>query len=165
MHSLYTSLCLSLLLASAQASVLTFTPGTASDIANKLFGASYTLGAVTSAGAADQVGYFSGGDAAGFGIDNGIVLSSGTLTGASDARLGNADPDIPKSRDAASISTTIKAKSDNPHALSTFGVVFCTCEDVADTSFAEHARVVVNGKIVYDTGKGPEVSALKSITR
>lgn len=154
-------LSFSLLLAtfSRAQSTLTLTQGSASDVANSLFGQSYNLGPVSSAGMAEQIGTFSGGNAAGFGIDSGIVLSSGSLTGVSDNEQGSSDPDISGSLDAASISTTITAKDSNTHALTTFGAIFCTCENANSAdSYPERARVVLDGAIVYDKSKGPEVS-------
>ncbi|PWN87201.1 hypothetical protein FA10DRAFT_281951 [Acaromyces ingoldii] len=136
---------------------LTITQATAEDAANSLFGESYDLGTITSAGNAAQIGTFSGGNAAGFGIDSGIILSSGSLTGVSDDYGGAGDSSIAYSVDAASIVTTIQAKATSNRDLATFGSVFCTCENAAGTdSFNERAQVLLNNEIVYDRQRGVE---------
>lgn len=136
---------------------LTITQATAEDAANSLFGESYDLGTITSAGNAAQIGTFSGGNAAGFGIDSGIILSSGSLTGVSDGYGGAGDSSIAYSVDAASIVTTIQAKATSNRDLATFGSVFCTCENAAGTdSFNERAQVLLNNEIVYDRQRGVE---------
>lgn len=164
MLALRNYLYLSLVIAYANASPLVLTPASPSSIANQLLGTTYNLGAVTSAGNAEQIGSFSGGNAAGFGIDSGIVLSSGSLVGSNDSEApnqnedNNADADIIDSQDSASISTTIQSKADSSHGSTTFGAVFCTCEDALDVNFQERAQVLVNGKLVYDRSKQANVS-------
>lgn len=136
---------------------LTITQATADDAANSLFGESYDLGTITSAGNAAQIGTFSGGNAAGFGIDSGIILSSGSLTDVSNGYNGPGDSSIAYSHDAASIITTIQAKSTSNRDLATFGSVFCTCENAgASDSFNERAQVLLNNEIVYDRQRGIE---------
>lgn len=81
-HSAATLLGFGLLTGPAQATVLVTPTNNANTLANTILGSGITINNATYTGALQASGTFTGGNSAGIGIDNGIILTTGKATAA-----------------------------------------------------------------------------------